>query len=81
LVFPGVPNTRDIFAYLDLEKNISFSATSESDIRRLMKTGELCAKDEAVRLPIQAVFIGVHENGVGLGCSLRIYFCLFLAWE
>jgi hypothetical protein len=36
----------------------------------LMKKRELFTKEEVVRLPIQAVFIGVYANSVGLSCSL-----------
>jgi hypothetical protein len=35
-----------------------------------MKTEELYTKDEAVRLQIQAVFIGFYAHSMGLGCSL-----------
>jgi hypothetical protein len=31
---------------------------------------EFYTKDEAARLPIQAIFIGFYANKAGLGCSL-----------
>jgi len=63
----GVPTMTDVMA--------DGLCKRHSDIRRFMKTEELYTKDEAVRLPIQAVFIGVYANSSGaLGCSLGVCF-------
>ena len=43
----------------------------------LMKTGEIYSKDEVIRLPIQAVFIGVYADSVGRFAAYEFAFDLF----
>jgi len=62
----GAPTMTDVMADGQCKR--------QRGVRKIMKTEELYTKHEAVGLPIQAVFIGVYANSIGLGCSLWVCF-------